>query len=186
MLVASAAVILVAGGAIATARVLHEEPSSPPGLEEAIGVLFPPDRCIRPEQGKRIVRAELDRLGFTDWTVVANRTNANEPCVFAGFAPGDRKVILVRWPTPELSRAIRALDERLWTECFNEAQVRELIGAELTRLGVTDWSIEVNKGAEPGDQARRRHLEDGCFVLVGSIHKEDGPVIYLINGDLDR
>jgi len=51
---------------------------------------------------------------------------------------------------------------------------------------VTDWSIEVDKGNEPSDRARRQHMEDGCFVLVGSIHEEDGPVIYQINGDLDR
>jgi hypothetical protein len=189
VLVALAAAVLLLAGAAATARVLHEEepePQSPPGLEEAITALFRPDQCITPDAGRQLVRAELDRLGFPEWTIQTNRTNPNEPCVFAGFGPGERKVILVAWVTPEVALGVQALNDRLWRECFSEQQARELIGQELTRLGVSDWSIEVNKGAQPGDEALRRHLEEGCFVMVGSAHEEDGPVIYYINGDLDE
>jgi hypothetical protein len=185
VLLALAAAVLLLAGAAATARVLQEEPQSPPGLEEAITALFPPDQCITPDAGRQLVRAELDRLGFPEWAIQTNRTNANEPCVIAGFAPGERKVILVAWVTPDVALGVQALNDRLWAECFDEQQARELIGEELTRLGVSDWSIEVNKAAEPGDEALRRHLEDGCFVMAGSAHEEDGPVTYYINGDLD-
>jgi hypothetical protein len=183
-LLALAAAALVLGGAAATARVFQEEPQSPPGLEEAITTLFPPDQCITSVVGRRLVRAELDRLGYTEWTVQTNETNPNEPCVIAGFAPGERSVILVRMTDPAIGNALQALDERLWSECFDEQEARELIGKELTRLGVSDWRIEVDKGAQPTDEARIRHLEEGCFALVGSIHEEDGPVTYLINSDL--
>jgi hypothetical protein len=185
VMLALAAAVLLLGGAAATARVLQEEPQSPPGLEEAITALFPPDQCITPDAGRQLVRAELNRLGFSEWTVQTNRTNPNEPCVIAGFAPGERKVILVRMTDPDVAKALEALDERLWRECFNEQQARELVGRELTRLGVRDWRIEVDKGAQPDDETRMRHLEQGCFVIVGAVHEEDGPVTYLINGDLD-
>lgn len=184
-LVGLAAAVLLVGGAAATARVLQEEPQAPPGLEEAITALFPPDRCVTPEEGRRLLRAELDRLGFTDWTVKTNRTNPNEPCVIGAVAPGEHKVILVRMTHPDVARALEALNDRLWTECFNEQQAREVIGQELNRLGVRDWSIEVDEGAQPDDEARRRHLQN-CFAIVGSVHEEDGPVTYLINGALDR
>jgi len=187
VLLALAAGVLLLAGAAATARVLQEEPEpqSPPGLEEAITALFPPDQCITPDAGRQLVRTELNRLGFPEWTIQTNPTNPNEPCVIAGFAPGERKVILVRMTSPDVASALQALNDRLWTDCFDEQQARELIGEELTRLGVSDWSIEVNKGAQPGDEALRRHLEEGCFVMVGSAHEEDGPVTYYINGDLD-
>jgi hypothetical protein len=185
VLIALGAAALLLAGAAATARVLQEEPPSPPGLEEAITALFPPDQCITPDAGRQLVRTELDRLGFPEWTIQTNRTNPNEPCVIAGFDPGERKVILVRMTSPDVASALQALNDRLWTDCFDEQHARDLIGEELTRLRVSDWNIEVNKGAQPSDEARRRHLEEGCFVLVGSIHEEDGSVTYLINGDLN-
>ena len=183
VLLAFAAAVLLLAGAAATARVLQEEPQSPPGLEEAITALFPPDQCITPDAGRQLVRAELDRLGFPEWAIQTNRTNPNEPCVIAGFDPGDRKVILVAWVTPDVALGLQALNDRLWRECFDEQGARELIGQELARLGVRDWSIEVNKSAQPGDEARRRHLEEGCFVMLGS--EGDDPITYFINGDLD-
>jgi hypothetical protein len=173
-----AAAVLLLGGAAATARVLQGEPQSPPGLEEAITALFPPDQCVTPAAGQRLVRAELDRLGFAEWTVQTNRTNPNEPCVIAGFAPGERSVILVRMTDPAIAKALQAVDQRLWSECFNEQQARELIGQELTRLEVRDWSIEVNEGVRPNDEAYTRHLEQGpSFSSAPFMRRTDPPPI---------
>jgi hypothetical protein len=183
VVLAVSGLLSIAAGA--TAIVLQDEEQVPPALELAVTALFPDDRCIRSDEGVELVRAELNRLGYRDWTVVANPTNANEPCVFAGFDAAGQRVILVRNVTPEVQRAMDALTERLWTECLDAQEARELIGAELTRLRVQHWSVEVDEtmGVTRDVGADRfRHFQQGCYVIVGSAREEaePGAVTYLI------
>jgi len=184
-LVAVAISALLALGAGASIVMLEGEAEVPASVEHAVNALFPTDECVGPAEGTRLVRAELDRLGFLDWGVRANPTNANEPCVLPAFDAEGRTVILVRNMTPEQQQAISAVTERMWNECLDERGARDLLGGELTRLGVQDWSIEVDAGIglDPvvGD-ARFLHWQRGCYVLAGSVNDqaEPGAVTYLL------
>lgn len=186
--VAVGAAILLIGG-VATAIVMSPFVQPPTELQRAMAAVFPADRCTSPADGERIVREELDRLGYSDWTIQVNPTNDNEPCVYPLFDTAGQTVILVRDQAPERSQGAERLEARLWTECFDEQSARDLIGNELVELGVTDWTIQVDGSITPGsfsaeERARRAHMKAGCFVLVGSVQEEDGPAIYLINGDI--
>jgi hypothetical protein len=183
-----AAAILVVGG-VATALVMSSFVQPPTELQRAMTALFPTDRCTSPTAGEGLVRDELDRLGYSEWDIQVNPTNVNEPCVYPLFDAAGQTVILVRDQTPEASHGIERLEKRLWMECFSEQAARDLIGDELDKPGIVDWSIQVDRSIVPASstpeaRARRDHMEAGCFVLVGSIEEESGPVVYLINGDI--
>ena len=58
------------------------------------------DRCVGEAEARRLVRAELDARGFSDWTIeVAVPFDAERRCASASLEPSERAVKLIAvWP----------------------------------------------------------------------------------------
>lgn len=65
-------------------------------FQEAVVERFLGSGCVSPEQGRAIVREELDRAGLAGWTVRdAAPFSAGRPCATLGFDPPAQQVLLI-------------------------------------------------------------------------------------------
>lgn len=185
MVVAVAAVAVIAAATVATAAVLSSDDEPPAGLQQALSQLFADGRCVSATQAVDGVRAKLDGLGYSDWTIASRPGAEGAQCVTAGYLVADKKVVLIPVNSPDVVSAMQGLSEQLMGQCLKKDQAVELTSSMLTSMGVSDFSI-VTDGplAIPDGQeaAIQSHIASGCFVYSMSGWSADGKPMYYLSG----
>jgi hypothetical protein len=167
-----AAALLVASAATAQ-RVLY--PDRPyPALEAALADAFAGMDCVGPAAARRTVRAQLDGLGYDDWTIGNRAGAASARCVSTAVNGRYHEVMLLPAAGGDLIAALDVVRTELLDRCLGRDDAIRLVRSVLVSMHVTDeWQVRANpdgpQGA-PADQwdAYKKHVADGCYVLAGT------------------
>lgn len=130
--------------------------------------------CHQLEGGRAVARRELDRLGLTDWSVVAERGDADgtNTCMFAIVEPLRQRVQLV--PLQEVAvrdddplRAFaRGVHDLLAQECLTTPDAAAQVDHVARQVGIEPSAINVQPVIDPDAACARAQITAGGGVDV--------------------
>lgn len=182
LLLAAAALLLVTSAATAQRLLFPDVPE--PALEAALEEVFAGPDCLTATDAGEAIQARLDALDKANW-VIESRPGAKEAsCVSSFIVAPLHAVVLVPGISQEVAEAMEAVADELLRQCLGRADAIQLVSSALTSVGTDDFVVRADpwgpQGA-PMDKIDdyRRHVEDGCFVYVGSPTREaDGTAVH--------
>jgi hypothetical protein len=143
------------------------------------------DGCLTAEQAKALFRERLNALGLSDWTIRANDSIREAPCVTGGAVGDTHEVMLIPSFGGKVSHAVDNLSAQLMRECRNRDEAVDLLRSTLINAGMSDPKIEV--GGIRGIpleyyEAYQQHVANGCYVYAGSQFDNVGRYTWFIAG----
>lgn len=130
--------------------------------------------CHRLEDARPVVLRELDRLGFEDWTIAAERGDADgtDACIAAIVEPVEERVHLVPLegmaaPDGDPVRAFaRAVHDLVAQDCLTTTDAAARIEQLARKGGVEPRGVQVHPVTDPDANCTRAHVTVGGSVEV--------------------
>jgi len=143
------------------------------------------NRCLNASQAKALIRARLVTLGLADWSIRADDSIRDAPCVGAAAVGDSHEVILTPSMGAPVAKALDALQADLMGRCLGREDAANLLHSTLVNAGAQDPKIEVGgvRGVplEYGD-AYLKHIQDGCYVYGGAQFDGTGRYTWFLSG----
>lgn len=158
---------------------LQQGPAQHPGLIELEAALADVGAglgaaCLQLDSARSVVLRELDRLGYEDWTIAAERGDANgtETCMLAIVKPTQQRVDLVplegfvRADGDPLRTFAGAVHDLVAQDCLTAKDAAARIEQLARDAGVAPRGLQVHSVTDPDATCARAHVTDGGRVDV--------------------
>jgi hypothetical protein len=187
--------VLVVGGGSVLFGYATTRPSSsgtvvgvppPSDVETGVTDIFSEDTCVGADAAAVQIRAKLDALGHSDWTLTRGPGASGATCVGATIFADTEEVVLMMALGPELEDGLDAAAEQLLNECHTKDEAVAIVRAVLESAGTTGWEIRTDGSTSYGPSDRieevERHIAEGCAIYAGTGWTAEGARLYWIGG----
>jgi hypothetical protein len=169
-----------------TASAIWPGVSPPPDVQDGVRSVFGDDQCVGAETAAAEVRAMLDTLGRSEWTIVRGAGAEGATCVGASIDSEARQVVLLMALSPAVREGIDGVAEQLLQECRSRDEAVQLVESVAGVSGDEAWEVRTDGSQSYGPAGRideiNRHVEQGCWIYAGTGWTAEGLRVYWVGG----